>query len=185
MTGAMSMISFMRCDDQTPADEAEYYVTGINGNTTPSEAYRMTRTETEEDGEITVMYELHGVEITDAVEGVKVTTADGSFNFGLNPDYSAMIGDTLTTDMPLAFMTLNGNAVGNALPPSTYDVTFTINGLTEGMLSLTDSASVEQLDDSDSQSAVYYDMQGRRVTHPSAGLYIEKKGSKVTKKMIR
>lgn len=68
---------------------------------------------------------------------------------------------------------------------STYDVTFTINGLTEGMLSLTDSASVEQLDDSDSQSAVYYDMQGRRVTHPSAGLYIEKKGSKVTKKMIR
>lgn len=185
MTGAMSMISFMRCDDQTPADEAEYYVTGINGNTTPSEAYRMTRTETEEEGEITVMYELHGVEITDAVEGVKVTTADGSFSFGLNPDYSAMIGDTLTAEMPLAFMSLNGKAVGYALPASTYDVTFSINGLTEGMLSLTDSASVEQIDDAESQTAVYYDMQGRRVTHPSAGLYIEKKGSKVTKKMIR
>lgn len=68
---------------------------------------------------------------------------------------------------------------------STYDVTFTLNGLTEGMLSLTDSTSVEQIDDTDSKPAVYYDMQGRRVAHPSSGLYIEKKGSKVTKKMIR
>lgn len=184
-TGAMSMISFMRCDDQTPADEAEYYVTGINGDTTPSEAYRLTRSETEEDGEITVMYELRGVEISDSVEGIRIATADGSFSFGLNPDFTSMIGDTLTPEMPMTFMSLNGNAVGIALPPSTYDVTFTLNGLTEGMLSLTDSASVEQIDDTDSRPAVYYDMQGRRVVHPSSGLYIEKKGSKVTKKMIR
>ena len=185
MTGAMSMVSFMRCDDQTPADEAEYYVTGINGTMTPSEAYRLTRIETEEDGETIVTYELHGVEISDCEEGIRVTTADGSFSFGLNPDYSSMIGDTLTAEMPLAFMSLNGKAVGYALPASTYDVTFSINGLTEGMLSLTDSASVEQVDSDDCSTAVYYDMQGRRVAHPSAGVYIEKKGSKVTKKMIR
>lgn len=184
-TGAMSMISFIRCDDQTPVDEAEYYVTGLNGTNTPQEAYRLTRTETEENGEITMTYELLNVAISSCDNGIRITNADGTLSFGLNPDYSSMIGDTLTEEMPLAFMSLNGESVGYALPAATYNVTFTINGLTEGMLSLTDNSSVAEIEDAEDAAPVYYDMQGRRVARPAEGLFIEKRGSKVTKKMIR
>ena len=47
------------------------------------------------------------------------------------------------------------------------------------------SAGVEGIEADSDAAPVYYDLQGRQVANPSNGLYIVKKGSKVTKAFIR
>lgn len=47
------------------------------------------------------------------------------------------------------------------------------------------SAGVEGIEADSNAPAVYYDLQGRRIDNPSNGLFIVKKGSKVSKQFIR
>lgn len=47
------------------------------------------------------------------------------------------------------------------------------------------SAGVEGIDADINAPAVYYDLQGRKIENPSKGLFIVKKGNKVTKEFIK
>lgn len=52
-------------------------------------------------------------------------------------------------------------------------------------LTLTDPAGVEEIVIDLDQAPVYFDMQGRRVLNPAAGIYIVRRGSKVSKEYVR
>lgn len=87
-----------------------------------------------------------------------------------------------------ADLTMRQGAVFFACPPGTYNVELVWNGQ-NGTLNLTKpqiSTGIDTLEaDNNDSDAIYYDITGRQVTTPKPGIYLCRKGNKVTKVVIR
>lgn len=192
-TGAMSMISFIRCEDQTPADESEYYLVGFDGTTTVSDNVKFTRKvetdeyEDEDSGEMvtstTIVYELEKIALSECPDGFTITTADGGFSYGLNSQFAAMLGDTITEDNPFGFLGIYGEPFKWNMPKGEYTVRFTCNGANGGSVSFLpyDDSAVDGIEADDKTTPVFYNLQGVRVTNPDKGIFIKKTGNKTVK----
>lgn len=191
--GAIAMISFAKCQDQTPLDEMEYYLLGANGVAEPADACKFKREieifEYEEEGEIvkeeTVTYKLEKFNYQNAEAGLTVASADGVVVFGYSADMAASFPNDITVDAPFALMAVNGTPLNCSMPAGEYDITFSITGNGTGMISFiaSEPGSVDEVDVADTRE-IYYDLNGRVVSNPQKGIYIVKKGADV-KKIIR
>ena len=191
--GAFSMISFLLCDDQTPIDEAEYYLLGFNGITEPTDEVKFTRTvenlEYEEDGEIysetVISYNLNEFKITGCEDGFTVSTATGDFSFGLNPDYTAIFGSSVTQG--IGFLGIYGSPLGWGMENGVYDISLTITEVKTAMISFLphDDTGVAEIGDDTDNAPVYYNLQGVRVANPENGIFILRQGGKTSKVVIR
>lgn len=192
--GNVSMISFNKCEDQTPVDEMEYYLLGVNGITSISDATKFKRetivTEYEEDGQIirdeSIQYTLPKFKYNNAENGMTISSADGVVVFGYDSDMAAMLPNDLTDENPFALMAVNGEPIHSSLSAGEYDISFVITGNGTGMLSFNkpeDSGVVSVLTNQD-QQPVFYDINGMVVKNPGKGVYIVRQGSSV-KKIIR
>lgn len=193
-TGAMSMISFMLSENQTPTDQLDYYLVGANGVTAINDSYKFNRTvevtEFEDDGEQvryeTVTYTLSGVDFKEAASGLYVVSDLDLVTFGYNTDLAAIMPNQMTADSAFAVMAVNGPAINCTLPEGKYDFTFVITGEGTAMLSAqeNDPDAVEMIGGEDAP-AEWYDLNGLRVNAPKSGLYIVKRGDKVSKIIVR
>ena len=186
----MAMVSFIYCENQTPANECTYYLTGFG------EDIKFTRTvtdlsyEDEETGEtiedVSVTYIIDKVHLTTCPEGFNIVSEeDEMFSFGLYNAMAAVLGDTVTDDNGMAIVCINGSPIFWEMEENDYTVTFFINE-TAGYINFAvygedegegGVESIIELND----LPVYYDLQGRKVTNPDKGIYIMKIGNKVTK----
>lgn len=185
--GATYMISFMRCDDQTPPDESTFYLCGFNGVDEISDDYRFTRVvvnETDEDGveQQVISYSIKNLKLSSCANGFTVTTADGGFLYGLDEQFAEMLGDTINEESPFSFMGIYGKPIKCELPEAEYDVTFIVSG-TQATISFIDNSegAVEGIYGNENLTPVYFDLHGRRVKEPTSGIYIVKQGKSVTK----
>ena len=191
MTGAMTMISFIRCDDQTAQNELSYYLVGLNGVNTIDEAYKFDRQEITEEYEdedtgepvtfTSVTYVLKDVEIKEACE-LTVVAQDNLYVFGYNPDMSAFLPNDFNNSMPFASLVAGGEALNCSLEAGRYDINFSQSGVNTGMI----SALPAEEDAVDSISVasgipVFYNLQGVRVTNPENGIFIQLLNGKTTK----
>ena len=190
--GAMNMISFNLSDDQTPNDELEYYLIGLNGDDVLGEANKFTRKvetmeyEDEDTGEPvsvnTITYSLTA-EVKEACE-LTVSSADKTVVYGYNSDMAAFIPNDLSDSMPFTMLVTNGEPVKCNLAPGTYVINFipTEDG-TASLSAMSPEDEEGGIDEiaGENVAPVYYDLQGRRVQNPEKGIFIEKRGSKVAK----
>lgn len=191
--GAFSMISFIRCEDQTPLDEMEYYLVGANGVTELSDACKFKREvvidEYEDEGvvveEVSINYSLAKFDYKSAESGIYVVSSDGVVVFGYNSDMAVAFPNDLTEEMPFAIMAVNGDALNCSMPAGEYDISFSVTGNGTGMITFmaSETESVDAVDVAESQE-IYYDLNGRIVRNPQKGIFVVKKGSEV-KKIIR
>lgn len=191
-TGAVAMISFMLCEDQTPVDELTYYLTGLNGVAAADAAYKFERTVEEgsfvddESGETVeykiVEYSLNDIQLDSCEDGLKIVSENGEIQFGFNDSMAAVFANDLSADMPFAVLAANGSALNCSLPAGKYNFSFTLTSERSGMLSVLPAGddAVEEIS-VENENPVYYDLSGRRVAQPEKGIYIEKRGSKVSK----
>lgn len=80
-----------------------------------------------------------------------------------------------------------GNQDNMTLPAELQDcdVIFTFNCKTAEIKVVKDDAGVEGITIDSADAPVYYNLQGVKVTEPANGLYIVKRGNKVTKEIVR
>lgn len=94
----------------------------------------------------------------------------------------------ITTSAQGFEVTRDTNRRYNVCAPGTYNVKLLWNGLS-GTLYLTKpqiSTGIDTVEaDSADSAAIYYDITGRQVTVPKSGIYLCRKGNKVTKVVIR
>ena len=191
--GMFSMISFLLCEDQTPADEATYYLLGFEGVSEPSDDVKFSREiaeyEDEETGEVTesVIYIIEKIHLTSCPDGFTVATESGDFTFGINTDYSAVFGTSVTDTMPFGFLGNNGEPYGWDMEENDYTVTFICNDPTGAMASIAfaiyEDSGVETVsrDENENAEPVYYNLQGQCVNNPDKGLFIKVQGNKAIK----
>ena len=191
MTGAMTMISFLRCEDQTPQDQLAYYLVGLNGVNTIDEAYNFDRQEVteeyedEETGELTtytsLTYVLNNVEIKEASE-LTVVAQDNMYVFGYNPDMSAFLPNDFNNAMPFSSMVAGGEALNCSLEAGKYNFNFSLSGVNAGMISAL-PAEEDAVDSISGASGipVFYNLQGVRVANPENGIFIKVVDGKTTK----
>lgn len=192
-TGGMAMISFLLCEDQSAADEAEYYLIGFNGVTEPTDAVKFTRSvetmEYEDEGEMysetVISYDLKEFAITGCEEGFTVSTASGDFSYGLDPTFAPMFGTSVTDGF--GFLGIYGEPMGWAMENGVYDISFTVANGGSAMISfvLHDDTGVAEVESSSEDTPVYYNLQGVRVANPENGVFIRSQGGKTTKVVIR
>lgn len=186
--GTTYMISFIKCENQTPVNESEYYLLGFDGITSASDAVKFKRevNSYEDEGETieSISYVIEKIHLTSCPDGFTVATADGGFSFGLNADFAAILGDTVTETTPIDFLSLYGSPLKWELPENDYTVTFNCDG-TMGSVSFEvyDPAAVDGVEIDAEDVPVYYNLQGVRVDNPSKGVFIRKCGGKVEKIM--
>lgn len=94
-----------------------------------------------------------------------------------------------TTEQGVEYQVIKDTAKRyNTCSPGTYNVKLLWNGLS-GTLYLTKphiSTGIGTLEaDNTDPDAIYYDITGRQVTTPKSGIYLCRKGNKVTKVVIR
>lgn len=190
--GAMNMISFILCEDQTPVDNLEYYLLGANGITEPSEAVKFERIEEtyeytdEETGEVesytNISYTLKGFEFTSAEDGVIIANADGDVEFGYSSDVAFFLPNDLSDESPFTMLVIYGEPVNVTVTPGKYDITFNVSGTTGGALMFepSEAQSVEGIS-VESGKAEYFNLQGVRVATPDKGIYIMRQGGKALK----
>lgn len=191
--GAIAMISFAKCQDQTPLDEMEYYLMGANGVTEPADACKFKREvevfEYEDEGQIvkeeSVVYTLTQFNYQNAESGLTIASADGVVVFGYSSDMAMSFPNDITVDAPFALMAVNGAPLNCSMPVGEYDISFSITGNGTGMLSFiaSEPGSVDEVDVADTRE-IYYDLNGNVVNNPQKGIYIVRKGAEV-KKIIR
>lgn len=194
MTGAMTMMTFLRCEDQTPQDKLAYYLVGLNGVDKLDEAYKFTRSEEsgeyedEETGEIvsysTVTYVLSNVEVKDAAQ-LTVVAQDEMYVFGYNTDMAAFLPNDFNNAMPFTSMVPGGAPINCSLEAGKYDFNFSISGVNTAMLSALE-AEGDAVDgiEAATEAPVYYNLQGVRVANPEKGIFIKVHDGK-TCKVIR
>ena len=94
----------------------------------------------------------------------------------------------ITTSEQGVPVTRDTNRRYNVCSPGTYNVKLLWNGLS-GTLYLTKPhipTGIDTLEaDNNDSDAIYYDITGRQVTTPKSGIYLCRKGNKVTKVVIR
>lgn len=194
MTGAMTMVSFIHCEDQTAQDELEYYLVGLNGVDGINDTYKFIRSVIsdsyvdEDTGEVdeitTIVYSLSGIEVKEAAE-LTVVAQDEYYTFGYNNDMAAFLPNDFNTAMPFASLVEGGEPVNCTLEAGKYDFSFSIVGVNMGMLSAlpAEEGAVDGISAA-SAGAVYYNLQGVRVQNPDKGLFIKVEDGK-TSKVIR
>lgn len=189
--GAMAMVSFLYCDDQTPADQCKYYLTGFNG--TPIEFERkveVTEYEDEDTGETikseSINYVIEKVHLSSCPDGFLIESeAEQLFSFGLNTDMAAFFGDTVTADNGgIGFLGIYGEPLKWDMEENDYTVTFFTSG-TMGNVVFTvygsDDDSVETIEAETEATPVYFNLQGQKVNNPEKGIFIRKTGNKAEK----
>lgn len=191
LTGAMAMVSFLRCEDQTAQNELDYYLVGLNGVTAIDEAFKFSRTEETEEYEdedteemisnTTVTYTLSNVEVKEDSQ-LTVVAQDEMYVFGYNPDMAAFLPNNFNDTMPFASMVAGGEPIVCTLSAGKYNFTFSISGVNTAMMS---ALEVEE-DAVDEVSAVsgapsYYNLQGTRVANPEKGIFIKVQDGKASK----
>lgn len=191
MTGAMTMISFLRCEDQTAQDELEYYLVGVNGTETIDEAYKFIRKEEteeyedEETGETesytTVTYVLANVDVKDT-SLLTVVAQDEMYVFGYNNDMAAFLPNDFSNTMPFTSMVPGGAPVNCSLESGKYDFNFSISGVNTGMLSAlpAEEGAVDSISDS-TGVPLFYNLQGLRVVNPENGIFVKIQNGKASK----
>ena len=189
----LNMISFLRCEDQTPADESVYYLLGFNGIENPTDGVKFVRSveessyEDEETGEMisetVITYTLKNFDIKSCSEdGFIVTTEDGGFSYGLSTMFVPMLGNTISLDSPFVMMGIYGKPYKSALPEGKYDINFSTSDTSASISFLpSEDSGVESIMTGDNSEAVYYDLQGRRMINPDKGIYILVKNGEVSK----
>lgn len=194
ISGAMTMVSFIRCEDQTPQDELAYYLVGVDGNMDINDSNKFTRTaETgsyvdEETGETiefsTVTYSLTNVEVKAPCE-LTVVAQDEAYVFGYNSDMAAFLPNDLNVEMPFASLVAGGEPVNCTLAAGKYDFTFSIAGVNMGMISAlpAEEGAVDSISGKD-VVPVYYNLHGVRVANPKDGIFIKVEGDR-TSKVVR
>lgn len=197
--GFMAMATFLMHDNQTPADEATYYLLGFDGVTTQSDNVKFTRTENtfeyedEETGEnfseTSISYIIDKIHLASCPDGFLIKSSEEEdFSFGINSDMASFLGEELMVmedGSAIGFLGINGEAYNWNLDEGDYTVTFICNG-TMGSVSFVPygEASVENIETTDENAIpVYYNLQGQRVNNPEKGIFIKVQGSKVTKIM--
>ncbi len=121
---------------------------------------------------------------TEATVGVGATTP---FIALISPEDSFDKTITWTSDSPeIATVSTDGVVTGVAEGKAIITAT-TINGITATVtISVTDDISVTKITEYQSDAPVeYYNLQGVRVTNPTPGLYITRRGSTISKTIIQ
>ena len=189
LTGNMAMISFLKAEDQTPVDEATYYLLGFDGVTTAQESVKFDRQvityEDEETGDIeeTVMCVIEKIHLSSCPDGFTVATENGDFTFGINTELGAVFGTTITDEIPFGFLGINGKPHNWDMTEEDYTVNFVVSDsfASISFLLYGESAVEKIAQDSEDIAPVYYNLQGQRVNNPDKGLFIKVQGDKVTK----
>lgn len=191
MTGAMTMISFLRCEDQTPQDELDYYLVGVNGVEGIDEAYKFIRKveteeyEDEDTGEAisytAVTYTLAGVDIKDTKQ-LTVVAQDEMYVFGYNSDMSAFLPNDFNNAMSFTSMVPGGAPINCSLEAGKYDFNFSISGVNTAMLSAlpAEEGAVNSILTS-SSTPVFFNLQGVRVSDPRNGIFVKVQNGKASK----
>ena len=170
-TGVMNITGTMS-DATYP--EALYLVGTFNEWVTNDATYKLTR-----EGD-TGKYVINGVNIASG-EQLKVCAGSWANNWG-----SSMEGETL----PIGYEFVpayNGQnfMLGEDLVNATVEFVYNIDDIEVASMTVTNGSSgVEGIYGNDGE-AEYYNMQGVRVANPENGIYIVKRGSVVTKEVIR
>lgn len=189
--GAINMITFILCEDQTPNNELDYYLVGLNGVSGLDESNKFTRNidsyeyEDEDTGEMisetTISYTL----TTEIKENCQLTiaSADERVVYGYNSDMEAYMPNLISGDAGFAMLAANGPAINCDLNPGTYTINFSLTTDNTGMISImsAEDDAVGEISIDVDAAPVYYNLQGQRVKNPTKGIYIEKRGAKVTK----
>ncbi|MCH5214052.1 MAG: hypothetical protein J1E97_02570 [Muribaculaceae bacterium] len=189
--GAMGMISFLLCEDQTPADQCTYYLTGFGGDPVKFERIvEKSEYVDEETGETitseSINYVIEKVHLTSCPDGFLIESeGDQLFTFGLNLDMAAFFGDTVSEENSgIGFLGIYGNPIKWNMAENDYTVTFFTSG-TLGNVTFTvygtDNDSVEGIEAEDTTVPVYYNLQGQKVVNPDKGIFIRVTGNKVEK----
>lgn len=188
--GTSNLILFTKSADQTEYNALEYYLIGLDGVTEMTAANKFERVEETEEyededtGEIStytsVSYTLVA-KVTDACE-LTVVSADGKIVYGYNSDMSMFLPNDLSDEMSFSALVCNGEALNCTLSAGEYTFTFSPTDNTASFMAepYEDDSVVEEIGIED-VAPVYYDLQGRRVMNPAKGIFIEKRGSKVSK----
>lgn len=189
--GAMGMVSFLLCEDQTPADQCTYYLTGFSGE--PVKFERIVETseyEDEDTGETitseSINYVIEKIHLSSCPDGFLIESeGDQLFTFGLNSDMAAFFGDTVSEDtFGIGFLGIYGVPLKWDMEENDYTVTFFTSG-TMGNVTFTvygaGEDSVEGIEADDAAIPVYYNLQGQKVVNPDKGIYIRITGNKVEK----
>lgn len=185
--GFMNMVSFIRCEDQTPADECIYYLTGFGDDIEFTRNVETSSYE-DEDGEIkedtSITYTIDKVHLSSCPEGFLVVSQEGQdFYFGLNDAMAAFLGDTVTNDNGMAMVGIYGSPIFWDMEENDYTVTFFTSGAMGGYIAFEvyEEAGVDSIGEDTNETPVYYDLQGRRINNPDKGIFIKKVGNKVIK----
>ena len=193
-TGAMAMISFIKCENQTPNNELAYYLVGVNGVTTANPEYKFTRKvenlEYEDEGEtiveVMVTYELNDVAF-DSTDGLTIVAENDLISFGYNSDMASVMPNDFSVESPFAMLVANGSPLNCTLPASKYNFKFSLTGESTGMLTAIDASenAVSEIGAEEEYAPEYYSVSGVRVQNPVDGIYIVKRGDKVSKIVVR
>lgn len=191
--GAINIISFLRCDDQTPNNELEYYLVGLNGIPNLEDANKFTRNvetfeyEDEDTGEMiseeTISYTLT-TEINESGE-LTIVSADGKVVYGYNSDM-ATLPNMIAGEGGFAMLVTNGAPVNCDVNAGKYLITFALTTDANAMISVmsAEDGAVDAIGIDDDTTPVHYNLQGQRVQNPVKGIYIEKRGAKVVKVIL-
>ena len=189
--GAMAIITFIRCENQTPADECTYYLSGFGDDIKFERIVEQTSYEDEDTGEPmeseSIIYVIENVHLSACQDGFLINSEEGElFSFGLYEAMAAFMGDTVTDDSPMAMIGINGSPIFWEMEENDYTVTFFVNG-TAGYIAFEvygeddPDAAVDSISNDENQKPVYYDLQGRKINNPGKGIFIKKIGDKSIK----
>lgn len=188
----MAFLTFIYCEDQTPADECTYYLSGFGDDIEFTRIVEESSYEDEETGETisstSINYVIEKVHLSDCPDGFTVISAEGQgFSFGLNEMMAAFMGDTISADNPMAMVGIYGSPIFWDMEENDYTVTFYTGGAVGGYISFEvygeggdDEGYVDAIG-SENATPIYFDLQGRKIANPEKGLFIKKTGNKVEK----
>lgn len=187
----MAMLTFIRCEDQTPADECTYYLTGFGDDIKFERIVDQSSFEDEETGETieseSITYVINNVHLSSCPEGFLINSEEEQlFSFGLYNALAAILGSTVTDENGMAMIGINGDPIGWEMEENDYTVTFFVNG-TAGYIAFEvygeddPDAGVESIGNEMNQAPVYFDLQGKKINNPDKGIFIKKIGNKSIK----
>ena len=191
--GGMAIITFIRCEDQTPADECTYYLSGFGNDIKFERVVEQSSYEDEDTGETieseSITYVIEKVHLSSCQEGFLINAEEEQlFSFGLYNAMAAILGSTITNETGMAMIGINGEPIGWEMDENDYTVTFFVNG-TAGYIAFEvygsseedPDAAVEKIGDDFNQTPIYFDLMGRKINNPEKGIFIKKVGNKSIK----
>ncbi len=157
------------------AGEIKWYVCGFNGSFVAEDTYgavELFPTETEG------VYKTEDLVITEPTGEFKFASTGWAEEYGTNTPESVML-DSYPKTIQLEEVFGEAGNIPYSLPAGTYDCTFDLNNKTA---QFDTHAGVSDITADNDAAPVYYNMQGIRVTNPTAGnLYIEVRGNEAKK----